>query len=111
MTSAEIGTLVTLAVAASAILNKIHPLFIFPRVNFRDHFLNGAPTGSNGCCNPSGWMKEEHFMRFAEHFVLYTKSTKERPTLLLLDNHDSHISISALNYLKVNGVVVLFGPL
>ncbi|KAF8766438.1 hypothetical protein HNY73_019502 [Argiope bruennichi] len=52
-------------------------------------------------------MKEEHFMHFAEHFVLYTKSTKERPTLLLLDNHDSHLPISALNYLKANGVVVL----
>ncbi|KAF8794807.1 hypothetical protein HNY73_002737 [Argiope bruennichi] len=78
MTSAERGTLVTLAVAASAIGNKI-PLFIFPRVNFRDHFLNRAPKGSTGCCNPSGWMKKEHFMHFAEHFVdkrkTYTTTT------------------------------------
>ncbi|KAF8795202.1 hypothetical protein HNY73_003077 [Argiope bruennichi] len=111
MTSAERGTLVTLAVAVSAIRNTIPPLFIFPSVNFRDHFHNGAPTGSTGCCNPSGWMKEERFMRFAEQFVLCTKSTKERATLLLMNNHDSHLSISAFNYLKANGVVVLsFAP-
>ncbi|KAF8786042.1 hypothetical protein HNY73_011518 [Argiope bruennichi] len=56
MTSAERGTLVTLAVAVSAIGNKIPPLIIFPLVNFRDHFLNGALTDNTGCCNPSGWM-------------------------------------------------------
>ncbi|KAF8784664.1 hypothetical protein HNY73_010314 [Argiope bruennichi] len=48
MTSAERGTLVMLAVAISDIGNKIPPLLIFPRVSFRDHFLNGAPTGSTG---------------------------------------------------------------
>ncbi|KAF8773274.1 hypothetical protein HNY73_015947 [Argiope bruennichi] len=107
MTSAERGTLI---VDVSAIRNKIPPLFIFPRVHFRDHILNGASTSSTGCCIPSGWMKEENFMPFAEHFVLYTKPTKERRTLLLLGNHDSHLSISTFNYLKANGVVVLNFP-
>ncbi|GBL92261.1 hypothetical protein AVEN_35816-1 [Araneus ventricosus] len=78
-TSAERGTLVTLVVAVSAIGYKISPLFIFPRVNFKDNFLNGAPRGITRCCNPSGWMKEGHFIHFVQHFVRRTKSSKERP--------------------------------
>lgn len=108
--SAERGTLVTLALAVSATGNSIPPFFIFPRVHFRDHFLNSAPVGSTGDANPSGWMNSEHFLKFTKHFVSHTKSSKERPTLLLLDNHDSHLSVPALDYLKENGVTVLSFP-
>lgn len=57
LTSAERGTLVTMALAVSAAGNSIPPLFVFPRVHFRDHFLQNAPPGSIGTANPSGWMK------------------------------------------------------
>ncbi|KAJ8967719.1 hypothetical protein NQ314_002665 [Rhamnusium bicolor] len=110
VTSAERGTLVTLAISVSARGNSTHPFFVFPRVHFKDHFLNGAPTGSTGCANISGWMKEEHFLEFAKHFVRNVKCTRERPVLLLLDNHDTHLSIEALNFLKNNGVCVLSFP-
>lgn len=108
--SSERGTLVTLAVAVSALGNSIPPFFVFPRVHFREHFLNNAPPESAGDANPSGWMKVEQFLKFVKHFVKYTKTTKEKPALLLLDNHDSHLSIEALNYCKDNGVTVLSFP-
>ncbi|GBN51551.1 hypothetical protein AVEN_77870-1 [Araneus ventricosus] len=110
MPSAERGTLFKLAVAVSVIGNKIPPLFIFLRLNFKDQLLNGATRGSTGCCNSSGWMKEENCIYFAEHSVLYTKSTKERPSLRLLFIYDPHLSISALIYLKANRIVVLSFP-
>ena len=65
ITSAERGTLVTLACTINAIGNSIPPFFIFPRKNFKDHFLISAPTGSAGDANPSGWMKEENFLKFS----------------------------------------------
>lgn len=110
ITSAERGTLVTMAISVSAIGNSTPPFFVFPRVHFKDHFLNGAPAGSAGSANPSGWMQEEQFLEFVKHFVRNVRCSKEHPVLLLLDNHDSHLSIEALNFLKDNGVCVLSFP-
>lgn len=110
LTSAERGTLVTLTVAVSASGNAVPPFFIFPRVNYRDHFIRDAPVGSLGDANPSGWMKEEHFVKFIKHFIHHVRCSKERPVLLLLDNHDSHLSIEALDNCKQNGVTVLSFP-
>ena len=33
-------------------------LFIFPRVNFYDHFIRAGPVGYAETANESGWMKE-----------------------------------------------------
>lgn len=38
------------------------------------------------------------------------KCTKEKPCLLLLDNRESHLSVSGLSYAKENGVVMLSFP-
>ena len=45
-----------------------------------------------------------------EHFVNVAKPSKERPVLMLLDNHDSHLSVRVLEYAKENGVVMLSFP-
>ena len=108
--SAERGTLVTVAFAVSAIGNSIPPFIVFPRVHFYDRFVSNGPTGSNGAANPSGWMTEDIFVLFLKHFVHYARCTKERPCLLILDNHESHLSIDGLTYAKENGVVMLSLP-
>ena len=105
--SAERGTLVTIASAVSAIGNFIPPFFIFPRVHFKPHFLNSGPPGSQGAANPSGWMQESHFLDFLKFFQLHVKSTVDKPCLLLLDNHGSHLSIEGLNFAKENCIVML----
>ena len=110
ITSAERGALVTVAVAISALGNMVPPFFIFPRVHYKEHFIRGGPVGSDGDTNSSGWMKEDNFRKFAKHFVKYAKPSKENPVLLLLDNHDSHLSIEVLNYFKENGVIILSFP-
>nr|XP_004211302.1 unnamed protein product [Hydra vulgaris] len=110
VTSAERGNLVTVAVAVSASGNSIPPFFIFPRVKFKSYFLNGAPDGSAGAANPSGWITEVQFLQFSHHFFKHARSTKERLVLLLLDNQDSHLSVEALDYFKENGVSVCSFP-
>ncbi|XP_047132556.2 uncharacterized protein LOC124811253 [Hydra vulgaris] len=110
ITSAERGTLVTLACTINAIGNSIPPFFIFPRKNFKDRFLFSAPTASAGDTNPSGWMKEENFVKYLKHFVGNTKFTKEKPCLLLLDNHETYLSIEGLDLAKNNGIVMLTFP-
>jgi hypothetical protein len=110
ITSAERGTLVTLAFAVSALGNSVSPYFIFPRVHFKDHFIANGPLGCTGSANPSGWMKETHFIDYLKHFVNHVRCSKTKPVLLLLDNHDSHLSIEGLNYSKENGVTILSFP-
>lgn len=83
---------------------------VFPRVHFKEHMLTGAPPGTLGLANPSGWMNCELFLEVLRHFIKYTSSSKENPTLLLLDNHESHFSIEILNMAKQNGVTMLTLP-
>jgi hypothetical protein len=110
LVSAESGKSVTLVLAISATGNTVPPFFIFPRANFGAHFLNGAPAGSEGDANLTGWMKAEQFLKFVKHFISHVKHSKERPVVLLLDNHNSHLSIAALDHCKENGVTVLAFP-
>lgn len=109
-TSAERGQTVTLAAAVSAIGNFVPPLFIFPRVFYKDHFVQGGPPGCIGTAHPSGWMTGSSFLVFMKHFHSHVKSSAEQPCLLLLDNHESHLSIDVLNFCKENGIVMLSFP-
>lgn len=77
ITSGERGTLVTVAVAVNAAGNSIPPFIIFPRKKFKPHFIRDGPAGCSGDANPSGWMVEENFIKYAEHFVAHVRCSKE----------------------------------
>ena len=50
------------------------------------------------------------FSKFLKHFVFHVWSTHEKKVLLILDNHQSHISLDAIDYARENGVVLLSFP-
>jgi len=110
MTSAERGELVTVCSAISASGNHIPPFMILPRVNWQDRMLDGAPAGTKGTTNPSGWMTTPNFKQFLVHFCEHTSSSLNNKTLVIMDNHDSHISVDSLTYAKKNGIVLLTIP-
>ncbi|KAJ8954880.1 hypothetical protein NQ318_016816 [Aromia moschata] len=70
----------------------------------------GCPSGSDGDTNGLGWIVEKNFVEFVRHFINFSRCSKERSVLMLLDNHDSHLSIEALDLLKDNGVVAISFP-
>lgn len=72
--------------------------------------LAGAPTNSVGVANRSGWMIKETFLEYLQHFSSHSRCSKEKPVLLLLDNHSSHISLDSVKYSKENGIVMLTFP-
>ena len=109
LTSGERGELVTVCAAVSASGQSIPPFFIFPRVKYRDHFIRGAPNGSEGAAHRSGWMTEDNFLKYLQHFVHHTKPN-DMPLLLILDNHDSHLSIDVLNYAKEHRITMISFP-
>lgn len=91
ITSAERGTIVSMALGVNAQGNKAPPFLVFPRARFQNHFLRGAPPGSWGGANPSGFMNGDLFLDFIKRFRDFTSCSIDNPILLLLDNHVSHI--------------------
>ena len=110
ITSAERGTLVTACCASNAIGNSIPPLFIFPRVKFHDYMIKEGPPGCVGFANPSGWMNSEIFIEWIKHFVKYSNCSQESPVLLLLDSHESHISVKGLELAIQHGITMISFP-
>lgn len=107
MTSGERGVNVTMIAAVNATGNSIPPLFVFPRVNFKPFMLNGAPSGSIGSANPSGWSNDVIFVHFLHHFIKHVRPSVDRPVLLLLDNHETHVNISVIDLAKKSGIILL----
>jgi hypothetical protein len=55
-------------------------------------------------------MMAENFEEFLKHFVKNVNCSLDNPALLLLDNHDSHISIAGIDYAKEHGIIMLSFP-
>lgn len=94
----------------NAVGNAFPPVFVFPRVRYKDSFINGSPSGSLGLASRNGWMVAELFIDVLKHILKHTQCTLTNPILLLMDNHCSHISIEAISYAKEHGIVVLSFP-
>lgn len=108
--SAERGQQVTFCAIVSAVGSCIPPAFVFPRVHYKEHFLNGAPESSLGLATKSGWITSEAFLKVLEHLKKHSGCSRDQPILLLLDNHESHASINAVRFCKENGIVLLSFP-
>jgi len=110
VTSGERGVLVTVCCIINAYGYSLPPSFIFPRVNFKNHMLIGAPSGSLGLATPSGWMNSTLFIEVLDHFIKFTNCSTENPALLIMDNHESHISLECIDKAKSNGITILTLP-
>ena len=75
--SAECGQLVMFCCAVSATGNNVPPMLVFPMVNYRDHFVNGAPTGSAGTTHPLGWTTSEGFLPYIKHFAAHVRQSPD----------------------------------
>ena len=68
----------TVVYTVSAIGSVVPPLFIFPRVHYKAHFIREGPTQCIGRATCSGWTNEEtcvEYLREREMFYLTTHST------------------------------------
>lgn len=111
ITSAERGTTITMCAGVRVTGNLFPPFYIFPRVHFKENLmLRNAAPGSSGTANPSGWQTVETLMIFLKHLVKHANPTSDKPMLILMDNHDSHESVKAVDFCKKNGIVLLTIP-
>ena len=110
ITSAERGELVTVVYTVRAIGSVVPPLFIFPRVHYKAHFIRDGSTQCIGRATRSGWMNEDTFVEYLNHIIKHTRCSPERKILLILDNHNTHISLNVVDTARSRGVVLLTTP-
>jgi hypothetical protein len=72
--------------------------------------LTGAPTASLGVINPTGLPKEWLCFDCLKHFIACERPCKEDTVLLILDNHESHLSNPAFQVAKENDISLLTLP-
>ena len=80
------------------------PSFIFAIVNCSDHMMEGAPNGSLVLVTPSGWMASELFPEVFKHFIKHMYFSKNNPAVLVMDNHESDLTIDIA---KKNEIIIL----
>ena len=110
ITSAERGENVTLCACINAIAHALPPVYIFPRVHFKEHMLKGAPYDSLGLSAPSGWMNNDLFSQTLLHFIVHVHVSKSNPGLLILDDHRSHLDLEIITLAKKHGLEILTFP-
>nr|XP_022915950.1 uncharacterized protein LOC111425884 [Onthophagus taurus] len=103
----EKRTFMTTCAIVCASGQALPPILVSPRKYYKDFLFTTAPPGSLGLANPSGCMNTELFVQVMQHFIKHTYVSLENPTLLIMDNHESHLSIDALDLIKKSGVSVL----
>lgn len=110
LTSAKKKYLVTIIMCMSAGGNFVPPMMIFPRTNWTNRLMKGAPPGAVGKCHPSGWVEPHLFTLWFSHFIDYVRPTAECPALLILDEHFSYVKDLDILNAKDNHVSILCVP-
>ena len=69
--------------------------------------ISHGPDGSLGLVSDSEWMTSEKFLDVLQHFAKYSRPGPDHPVILILDNHESHLSLPALEFAKANSIHIL----
>lgn len=109
-TSGERGVTTTVVCAVSASGVYVPPMFIFKRKRMNELLVKGCNSDMIATVSDSGWINESIFLDYLKHFISFVKPTKEDPVLLLLDNHESHISLGAYELFREHNLQVLSLP-
>jgi hypothetical protein len=111
LSSAERGKTVTVEFCMSASGLYMPPLLVYPRQRMKPELLNNCYPGMWAECNISGWMQKEIFENWFERFIEFSGATIEKPVLLLLDGHSTHVqSIKIIDRARETGVIILCFP-
>jgi DDE superfamily endonuclease len=112
LTSGERGRTVTVVCCMSAAGSFVPPMFIFPRVRMKQSLMDHSPSGSIGTCTKSGWINEEAFEFWFDHFLKSVRPHNSlQPVLLIFDGHSSHTrNLNVVLKARANNVILLCLP-
>ncbi|XP_045450428.1 uncharacterized protein LOC123659219 [Melitaea cinxia] len=109
-TSAERGSLTTVINCFNAGGTYIPPFFIFKRKRMNALLMKDSNSNMVACVSDSGWITESIFVDWLQHFKAFAKPSADDPILLILDNHESHVSLRAHEFCRKNFIHVLTLP-
>ena len=110
ITSGERGTLVTMVCACNAAGAFLPPMYIFPRQRMSDSLMAGAPPQSIGFASKNGWIDQDLFVKWLEHFVKFADPSPKNPHIIILDGHHSHKTLAAVDFCREKGIHLLTLP-
>lgn len=108
--SAERGTNVTMVCGMNVTGHFVPPAFVIPRKRVRSDMAENAPPGCLFLHQDKGWMDSSQFLKYLKHFVQHTKPSQQSKVLLILDGHQSHKSLEAVDFCRENGIILLCLP-
>ena len=75
--------------------------------------INGDPNGSLGLnfATQSGWMNSELFPKVLEHIIEHMDVSVTKRGVLVMDNHESHISVEVVEIAREKGLSIVIFPL
>jgi transposase-like protein len=112
VTSQEKGKTITVLCCMNAAGMFVPPMIIYPRVRMKPSFMDRAPTGALGVASKTGWINEQLFTAWFDHFLKITQPAScDTPTLLIVDGHSSHIkNFDVIIKARANNVIILCLP-
>jgi len=112
ITSAERGKTITAICCMSAAGHFVPPMLIFPRKRVKSELMDRAPVGAVAAGSSSGWVNEDIFGKWFDHFISIVQPiSRQQPTLLILDGHSSHTkNLSVIMKARQNNVKILSLP-
>ncbi|XP_037300242.1 uncharacterized protein LOC115448810 isoform X1 [Manduca sexta] len=104
------GDTVTVCGAINALGGYLPPFIIFPRKGWQKKLIARGLPGTEGVAHVSGCMTGAKFLVFLKSFVKQVRCSKKNPCLIILDSHESHITIDSITFCKDSGIELLTTP-
>lgn len=100
----------TLLCAVNADGSFVPPMFIFPRKRITPQLEKDGLKGAVWKCSDDGLVNEHLFFEWLQRFASHAQPSPQKPILLILDNHPSHISVRIDEFCEENDIHMLSLP-
>lgn len=105
--SSERGRNTTVICCCNAAGSFIPPFMIFARKKMNSRLLDGSAPGTQGTCTDNGWINGPAFLEWLRFFIESVRPTSDKKVILVLDNHESHKYLPALELASANHIIFI----
>lgn len=92
--TSNISTLTTVIAAGNALGNYVPQYYVFKRKRWNPDFMKNVAPGTDGEMSETGWSNSQVFPNYLTKFFIKHIRSSEQPTLVLYDEHKSHVNLT-----------------